>query len=124
MAGISAGVVVLRHPGGDEAVNPQSSVAVLGAGIGGLSAAHELVERSFAVTVYEKSHEPGGKAKSRRVSDRGAGRRGVPSEHGFRFFPGFYWHLPDTMSRITSGAGTVLDNLVVTDFFAFAQTGD
>ena len=69
MAGISAGVVVLRHPGGDEAVNPQSSVAVLGAGIGGLSAAHELVERSFAVTVYEKSHEPGGKAiESRRFA--------------------------------------------------------
>lgn len=23
----------------------------------------------------------------------------VPGEHGFRFFPGFYWHLRDTMSR-------------------------
>lgn len=105
-------------------MSPQPTVAVLGGGIGGLSAAHELVERNFAVTVYEKSHEPGGKAKSRRVSDRGAGRRGVPSEHGFRFFPGFYWHLPDTMSRIKSGAGTVLDNLVATDYFAFAQAGD
>src|SRR4029079_2627893 len=26
--------------------------------------------------------------------------RDLPGEHGFRFFPRFYKHLPDTMSRI------------------------
>ena len=28
------------------------------------------------------------------------GRADLPAEHGFRFFPGFYRHLPDTMRRI------------------------
>jgi hypothetical protein len=32
------------------------------------------------------------------VPDSGTGgRRDLPGEHGFRFFPGFYRHLPDTM---------------------------
>ena len=29
-------------------------------------------------------------------------RADLPAEHGFRFFPGFYRHLPDTMRRIPS----------------------
>src|SRR3954447_11352235 len=42
------------------------------------------------------------------------GRRALPGEHGFRFFPGFYRHVPDTMSRIPYGgqAQGVFDNLV------------
>ena len=41
-----------------------AKVAVLGGGVGGLSAAHELIERGFAVTVYERSSVFGGKARS------------------------------------------------------------
>src|SRR4051812_50197838 len=77
------------------------TVAVLGGGVGGLSAAHELAERGFAVTVHEKRAVPGGKARS-----YPAPGSGLPAEHGFRFFPGFYRHLPDTMGRIPAGAGT------------------
>ncbi|MEU9454433.1 hypothetical protein [Streptomyces sp. NPDC048277] len=41
------------------------------------------------------------------------GRSDLPAEHGFRFFPGFYQNLPDSMSRIPlSGGGTAHDNLV------------
>ncbi|HET6983814.1 MAG TPA: FAD-dependent oxidoreductase, partial [Myxococcaceae bacterium] len=40
------------------------SVAVLGGGVGGMSAAHELVERGFRVTVYEAKSIQGGKARS------------------------------------------------------------
>ena len=41
-----------------------TKVAVLGGGVGGLSAAHELAERGFDVTVYERRDEFGGKARS------------------------------------------------------------
>ena len=39
-------------------------VAILGGGVGGLSAAHELIERGFAVSVFERSNLFGGKARS------------------------------------------------------------
>src|SRR5215468_6861177 len=77
------------------------TVAILGGGVGGLSAAHELAERGFAVTVYESRARFGGKARSYGAPHTGqGGRADLPAEHGFRFFPGFYRHLPDTMRRI------------------------
>jgi uncharacterized protein with NAD-binding domain and iron-sulfur cluster len=76
-------------------------VIVLGGGVGGMSAAHELAERDFEVTVYETRPIAGGKARSMGMPGSGTGgRRDLPGEHGFRFFPGFYRHLPDTMRRI------------------------
>src|SRR4051794_29437220 len=76
-------------------------VAVLGGGVAGLTAAHELAERGFAVTVYEARDRLGGKARSLPVPGSATdGRRALPAEHGFRFFPGFYKHVPDTMRRI------------------------
>ncbi len=76
-------------------------VIVLGGGVAGMSAAHELAERGFDVTVYETRPIPGGKARSMPVPGSGTdGRRDLPGEHGFRFFPGFYRHLPHTMRRI------------------------
>src|SRR5215210_201904 len=77
------------------------TVAVLGGGVAGLTAAHELAERGFAVTVYERRDRLGGKARSLPVPGSGTDGRGdLPAEHGFRFFPGFYRHVPDTMRRI------------------------
>ena len=87
-----------------------TTVAVLGGGVGGLSAAHELAERGFSVTVYEKRALPGGKARSYPTPS------GLPAEHGFRFFPAFYRHLPDTMARIPSGNGSARDRLVGAGF--------
>ena len=90
------------------------TVAVLGGGMAGLAAAHELAERGFRVHVYERS-ALGGKARSIPVphSARG-GRMPLPGEHGFRFFPGFYHHVPDTMRRIPYGKNPngVHDNMV------------
>jgi len=100
-------------------------VAVLGGGVGGLSAAHELVERGFEVSVYEKRDVIGGKARSLSVPNTGQnGRKDLPGEHGFRFFPAFYRHLPDTMKRIPcAGNLTVFDNLVHATRILVARAG-
>lgn len=80
-----------------------------------MSAAHELCERGFSVEVHEARAVPGGKARSIHVPGTGKdGRPDLPGEHGFRFFPSFYKHLPDTMRRIPFGgqASGVFGNLV------------
>jgi uncharacterized protein with NAD-binding domain and iron-sulfur cluster len=88
-------------------------VIVLGGGVAGLSAAHELSERGFGVTVLETRDAAGGKARSFAFPGSAqGGRPPLPGEHGFRFFPGFYRHLPDTMRRIPYRGRTVADNLV------------
>ncbi|WP_336084934.1 hydroxysqualene dehydroxylase [Nocardia sp. SSK8] len=93
---------------------PGRRVAVLGGGVAGLTAAHELAERGFEVTVYE-ARAFGGKARSIPVPGTGRdGRPDLPGEHGFRFFPGFYQNLPDTMRRIpvAGNADGVWSNLI------------
>jgi uncharacterized protein with NAD-binding domain and iron-sulfur cluster len=101
-------------------------VLILGGGIGGLTAAHELSERGFAVTVLERRDVTGGKARSYGVANSATGgRKELPAEHGFRFFPGFYKHIPDTMRRIPSvvPGKTVADHLVEASKFMLARTG-
>lgn len=93
----------------------KKKVVVLGGGVAGMSAAHELAERGFAVAVYENREIPGGKARSIPIPDSGKnGRKDLPGEHGFRFFPGFYQHITDTMKRIPDRDNPqgVFDNLV------------
>ncbi len=70
---------------------------MLGGGVAGLTAAHERAERGFRVIVVEPK-ALGGKARSIPVPGSGSGGRGdLPGEQGFRFFPGFYKNIPDTM---------------------------
>lgn len=99
------------------------SVVVLGGGIGGMSTALELAERGFSVSVFELKAIPGGKSRTIPVPNSGTGGRpDLPGEHGFRFFPSFYVHLPDTMKRIPLGpAGSAFDNLVPTTRIDLAQ---
>jgi len=99
-----------------------AKVAIFGGGVGGLTTAHEAIERGFEVEIYDvKPALWGGKARSMGAPGTGVdGRFDLPGEHGFRFFPGFYKHVPDTMSRIPypGNANGVLDNLVPTSQFA------
>jgi uncharacterized protein with NAD-binding domain and iron-sulfur cluster len=108
-------------------------VVILGGGIAGLSAAQELAERGFDVQVLERQGRAGGKARSLNVTPTlawgrpGAGSPvpvepggGFPGEHGFRFFPGFYRHVVDTMARIPFQGGSVADNLVDTTELSIA----
>ncbi|AFZ72738.1 hydroxysqualene dehydroxylase [Natronobacterium gregoryi] len=91
-----------------------TDVAVVGGGIGGLTAAHELAERGFDVTVLEANDRFGGKARSMPATPE-TETPPLHGEHGFRFFPAFYRHVIDTMERIPDGDDTVADNLVETD---------
>jgi hypothetical protein len=122
---------LMRPPIGLAAAGPRHrarpTVAVLGGGVGGLTAAHELAERGFDVTVYER-RAFGGKARSMSVPGTGrGGRRPLPAEHGWREVFAGYQNLPDTMSRIPCGANPhgVLDNLVTTPtLMAARDNGD
>jgi len=103
-------------------------VVVLGGGMAGMAAAHELAERGFEVVVLERRDVPGGKARSIEVPPGGIGERApgiitevpakayipwVPGEHGFRFFPGFYKHVIDSMRRTPTGEGRSVANALV-----------
>jgi uncharacterized protein with NAD-binding domain and iron-sulfur cluster len=91
-------------------------VAIFGAGVAGLTAAHELAARGFNVKVFDGSLKAsggipaaylvGGVARTQyhRFPDDTpidkVRKKRVPGEHGFRFFPSFYRHLTHTMRRI------------------------
>ncbi|MGY2222031.1 hydroxysqualene dehydroxylase [Pseudomonas gingeri] len=101
------------------------TVAILGGGVAGLTAAHELIERGYQVTVYER-RALGGKARSIPVPATGTnGRLDLPGEHGFRFYPNFYHNLPDTLRRIpySGNAHGAWNNLVALQAFLIALTG-
>ena len=56
------------------------SVVVIGGGVGGLTAAHELSERGFAVSVYEARPAWGGKARSQPEKVRQLWRKAQQAE--------------------------------------------
>ncbi|MFB6284336.1 MAG: oleate hydratase [Halobacteria archaeon] len=93
-------------------------VVVMGGGVAGLTAAHELSERDFDVELYESKDRLGGKSRSMSY-----GEMDLPAEHGFRFMPGCYSHLPDTMERIPADEGTVSDNLVTASSLRKSMVG-
>jgi uncharacterized protein with NAD-binding domain and iron-sulfur cluster len=110
LVGAAAGTAILASRGAVSRAAPGRSVAVFGAGVAGLTAAHELAERGYTVTVYERK-ALGGKARS--IPVPGSGANPLPAEHGFRFFPGFYRNVTDTMRRIPfpGNSGGVWQNL-------------
>ncbi|MDX2246785.1 MAG: FAD-dependent oxidoreductase [Bacteroidia bacterium] len=106
----------------------KKSVVIIGGGVAGMSAAHELIERDFDVKIYERQpYYVGGKARSVDVPNSAKpGYLPLPGEHGFRFFPGFYRHITNTMSRIPlkdQPGKYVADNLVVCSKSIQAQEG-
>ncbi|MUM17899.1 FAD-dependent oxidoreductase [Mycobacterium sp. CBMA271] len=91
----------------------ESTVAIFGAGVAGLTAAHELALRGFSVDVYERHAVPGGKARSFGEPGTGTdGRSDLPRTMGGHFFILGYQNLDETLRRIPlRGGGTVPDNL-------------
>lgn len=77
------------------------TVAVYGAGIAGLSAAHELSRRGWRVSIYEAADEAGGFFRSAR-------RRGdqqMPSEYSWHGMGPWYHNVFDLMQQIPFDAG-------------------
>ena len=71
------------------------SISVFGGGIAGMTVAHELSEKGFDVTVYEKDEFLGGMAKSKRNLDN------IPTEHSWRGYnTSFYVNCIDILKRI------------------------
>lgn len=98
---------------------------MIGGGVAGLTAAHELADRGFAVELHEARADFGGKARSQFVPETGTnGRRDLPGEHGFRFYPRFYRHVTEQMARIPVGERTVADALKPTTEAAIALIDD
>lgn len=103
-------------------------VIVLGGGVAGLSAAHELLNRGFEVEVYERNPlYVGGKARSIDYNHEHQYEEPLPGEHGFRFFPGFYKHITATMKEIPypepGSKRNVFENLVPTSRILVARYG-
>lgn len=97
-------------------------VVVLGGGMGGMVAADELSQRGYEVTLYERWDRWGGKARSfSRYHSATEDRKGLPGEHGFRFFPGWYRHVPNSMRSTDTNNGTVYDNLAQASRVVIAQ---
>jgi uncharacterized protein with NAD-binding domain and iron-sulfur cluster len=107
--------------------NNMNKVIIIGGGVAGMSAAHELIERGFEVEIFEQQpYYVGGKARSTDVPNSAVGdKKPLPGEHGFRFFPGFYTHITDTMKRIPfpGNKNGVYDNLVATERVVMGREG-
>src|SRR5438309_7176324 len=116
MAGGPAVNTALGSPGRSRprSPRPRQTVAVFGGGFAGLTAAHELAERGFDVSLYER-RAWGGKARSTEVPGSASdGRKPLPGEHSFRSWFGFYQNTIDTFRKIPFGSNPngVFDNLV------------
>ena len=97
-------------------------VAVFGAGIAGLTAAHELAQLGYAVELYEANSEPGGFFRSNRRSENG----NTPSEYSWHGMGPWYHNTFDLLRQLPFDAtGTVYDRALSRpiDFGIFPDDG-
>jgi hypothetical protein len=81
------------------------TIAIFGAGIAGLSAAHELNSLGYAVSVYEATDQAGGFFRSSRT-----GKDNMPSEYSWHGMGPWYHNTFDLMQDIPfSDKGTIYD---------------
>lgn len=97
-------------------ITTQKKVAVIGGGIAGLSAAANLSERGFEVTLFEKNAYLGGKLGSWTFESNGETLR---AEHGFHAFFRQYYNLRSFMQKLD-----IYKHLIpIDDYIIFYQNG-
>ncbi len=77
------------------------SAAIYGAGVAGLTVAHELVRRGWRVDIYEVNHDAGGFFRSARCG----GDRDMPSEYSWHGLGPWYHNAFAVMRQIPFDAG-------------------
>ena len=103
----------------------QNKVIVCGAGIGGLSAAHELAKNGFEVTVFERNTDVGGLARSRNYTDPVTGFS-YPTEYSWRVYGTNYKNLLRILNEIPQVKNkrrTVFQNLIKIWTYIFPRFG-
>jgi len=101
-----------------------NKVVVMGAGIAGLTAAHELSHRGFEVYVFEKNTIIGGMARSAKISaSHQNSLTGLPAEYSWRGYGAKYFNLLDLLKTIPCDekGKTVLDCLVPIESLLFSR---
>ncbi len=94
----------------------KKKVAIVGAGIAGLSAAANLAERGFDVTLFEKNNYLGGKVGSWQFESNG---ETLQVEHGFHAFFRQYYNLRNFMKKLD-----IYKHLIpIDDYVIFYQNG-
>lgn len=95
-------------------------VIVCGAGIGGLTAAHELAKRGYKVTVFERNDIIGGLARSKYVEIRG---KRHPVEYSWRIYGTGYKNLQRILREIPrkDEKTSVFNNLLKVSTFIFPR---
>ncbi len=96
------------------------SVLIMGAGIGGLTAAHILAQRGFKVTVIERNDTIGGLARS------SYSKLGLPTEYCWRIYGPKYVHLKRILREIPSlsyPGRSVLNHLMEIDQHVASDRG-
>ena len=100
-----------------------TTVAIFGAGIAGLSAAHELIRLGYKVLVYEANAEAGGFFRSARLPQN----QNTPSEYSWHGFGPWYHNVFDLMKQIPfDQTGSVYDKALSrpVNFGVFPDRGD
>lgn len=97
-------------------ISDSKKVAIIGAGIAGLSAAANLAERGFEVTLFEKNEYLGGKVGSWKFNSHGELLR---TEHGFHAFFRQYYNLRNFMKKV----GIYQHLIPIDDYIIFYQNG-
>ena len=107
LALLSAPALACSGPGGPAPTNKKGTVVVIGAGMAGLSAAVDLAERGFSVSVVEGRHRVGGRIRT----DRSLG---LPVDLGASWIHGA---LGNPITRLARQAGAATE---LTDYDAIA----